>query len=667
MLGCKLQGIGCESSQRITNGRSWASLPVPCRTLRRTDAVLKSTVSVADVRSLDSESPASHLRPSTRDFWSSASETLPSSATSSPGPPASTANGAVVRLLRASQAADIQKLSAEISRLVTELDTELNSFLASANPTMLPQQQKERQQQKPHVQPQPTSSFQPHVESLRIAAATAGAQRRPPGNGSGGATASAFDPLALASTSPPVNRHTGLQLLSLSRPAAGLVDAAIGSVAGAGSRAERRRQNWRRGAAAMAASMTPDHEPKFKANGTGSISILMGSFSKDHILSAEEEQLLAAAAQDFMQLSGLRRVLTTVLRRPPSMAEMAKSLHCDEASLRVRLDCGNRARTLLAQKNYRLVVNIAKRLARPASAAGGSLSGAGSSSAPVGDGGVSLDDAITVGMEALMYAIRKFKPEAGYRLSTYATWWIRLHVSRLVQAQTGVISLPVYQRANLDRLRAVRAQLRSKLPPGVAPSIQELAEAAGMYPSQVAQLEAIERAFTGGTRSFEAPLADGEGERGLTVEDLVAQDNDAELPLASASSLFLDSEDFAASASFSSTVEGLLSSLDRRESELLRRQYGLDDEVEMEPGEESEEGNSEEVATATEVGKAGAASGAQRLKLGRKRRTSVAQALEKLRLLAGEDSHLAEWLQLDSAKASYATRAAAGYAKKSKG
>ncbi|GIL86964.1 hypothetical protein Vretifemale_15163 [Volvox reticuliferus] len=208
---------------------------------------------------------------------------------------------------------------------------ELNSFLASANPTMLPQQQKERQQQKPHVQPQPTSSFQPHVESLRIAAATAGAQRRPPGNGSGGATASAFDPLALASTSPPVNRHTGLQLLSLSRPAAGLVDAAIGSVAGAGSRAERRRQNWRRGAAAMAASMTPDHEPKFKANGTGSISILMGSFSKDHILSAEEEQLLAAAAQDFMQLSGLRRVLTTVLRRPPSMAEMAKSLHCDEA------------------------------------------------------------------------------------------------------------------------------------------------------------------------------------------------------------------------------------------------------------------------------------------------------------------------------------------------
>ncbi|GLI69208.1 hypothetical protein VaNZ11_013781 [Volvox africanus] len=366
-----------------------------------------------------------------------------------------------------------------------------------------------------------------------------------------------------------------------------------------------------------------------------------------------------------MQLSGLRRVLTTLLRRPPSMVEMAKSLHCDEAALRVRLDCGNRARTLLAQKNYRLVVNIAKRLVRPASAAGNGLSGSSGSggiSAAVGDGGVSLDDAITVGMEALMYAIRKFKPEAGYRLSTYATWWIRLHVSRLVQAQTGVISLPVYQRANLDRLRAVRALLRSKLPPGVVPSIQQLAEAAGMYPSQVAQLEAIERAFTGGTRSFEAPLADGEGERGFTVEDLVAQNTDAELPLASTSSLFLDSEDFAASASLSSTVEGLLASLDRRESELLRKQYGFDDEMEGESG--GEDGS--EVA-ATEFGKAGPAPGMQRLKLGRKRRTSVAQALEKLRLLAGEDSPLAEWLQLESAKASYATRSAAGYSKKSKG
>ncbi|GIL42585.1 hypothetical protein Vafri_547, partial [Volvox africanus] len=663
MLACKLQGTGCLCHQRINSARSWASIPRPCRTLRRTGAVLKAMMSVTDVLTLDSEPPATHLRPPIRDLWSSVPDTLPSSTTSFAGPSASSTNGAVAHLLRASTAAGILELSAEISRLVKELDTELNDFLASAS--TLPQPHQGKQQQKISLQPQPTPSSRPQVESLRIPA-TANAQQSFLGNGRGGAIATAFDPLALASTSPLANGHTGLQLLSLSRPAVGLTDAATGAVAGAGSRAERRRQNWRRGTDATAASMAPDHEAKFKANGTGSISILMGSFSKDHILSTEEEQLLAAAAQDFMQLSGLRRVLTTVLRRPPSMVEMAKSLHCDEAALRVRLDCGNRARTLLAQKNYRLVVNIAKRLVRPASAAGSGLSGgsggSGGISAAVGDGGVSLDDAITVGMEALMYAIRKFKPETGYRLSTYATWWIRLHVSRLVQAQTGVISLPVYQRANLDRLRAVRAQLRSKLPPGIAPSIQQLAEAAGMYPSQVAQLEAIERAFTGGTRSFEAPLADGEGEDGFTVEDLVAQDTDAELPLASASSLFLDSEDFAASASLSSTVDGLLASLDQRESELLRKQYGLDGEMEGEPG-----GKDGSEVAATEFGKAGPAPGTQRLKLGRKRRTSVAQALEKLRLLAGEDSPLAEWLQLDSAKASYATRSAAGYSKKSKG
>lgn len=106
-------------------------------------------------------------------------------------------------------------------------------------------------------------------------------------------------------------------------------------------------------------------------------------------------------------------------------------------ALRVRIDCGSRARTLLAQKNYRLVVSIAKRLVRPAGAMGGSAGAGGAGMSSVT--GACLDDAITVGMEALLIAIRKFKPEAGFRLSTYATWWIRLHVSNLVNAQAGVI------------------------------------------------------------------------------------------------------------------------------------------------------------------------------------------------------------------------------------
>jgi hypothetical protein len=53
------------------------------------------------------------------------------------------------------------------------------------------------------------------------------------------------------------------------------------------------------------------------------------------------------------------------------------------------------------------------------------------------------------------------------------------------------------------------------------------------------------------------------------------QDVDSETTVRMGSSLMLDSEDFAASASLSAAIEGLLSSLDSNEAELLRSKYGL--------------------------------------------------------------------------------------------
>ncbi|GFR40807.1 hypothetical protein Agub_g1426, partial [Astrephomene gubernaculifera] len=150
-------------------------------------------------------------------------------------------------------------------------------------------------------------------------------------------------------------------------PAGGGVGLGLGLEAGSGRRvAQRRRQNWRRTAVAAteAADAAAAAEPKYKTSGRDSMAMLLGTFSKDRMLTAEEEQRLAAAAQDFMQLRELRNVLQRLLRRQPTLGEMAETLRCEEETLSARLEAGNHARSVLAQKNYRLVVALARRAAR---------------------------------------------------------------------------------------------------------------------------------------------------------------------------------------------------------------------------------------------------------------------------------------------------------------
>lgn len=57
--------------------------------------------------------------------------------------------------------------------------------------------------------------------------------------------------------------------------------------------------------------------------------VLQG-FQRDSLLNPAEEQQLASAAQDFMELQALQSIMTSLLRRPPRLAELAEAIHCDE-------------------------------------------------------------------------------------------------------------------------------------------------------------------------------------------------------------------------------------------------------------------------------------------------------------------------------------------------
>lgn len=95
------------------------------------------------------------------------------------------------------------------------------------------------------------------------------------------------------------------------------------------------------------------------------------------------------------------------------------------------------AREILITHNLRLVVYIAKRyLGR----------------------GLPLLDLVEEGNLGLMHALEKFDPDRGFRLSTYATWWVRQSVDRALMNHSRTIRLPVHVVKELNRcLRAKRA------------------------------------------------------------------------------------------------------------------------------------------------------------------------------------------------------------------
>jgi RNA polymerase primary sigma factor len=169
----------------------------------------------------------------------------------------------------------------------------------------------------------------------------------------------------------------------------------------------------------------------------------------------------------------------------------------EERELARRKDEGDEAaKRRLIESNLRLVMSITRNYTKA---------------------GVPLLDLIQEGNLGLIRAVEKFDWRMGYKLSTYATWWIRQSVTRALADQGRTIRLPVHVAEQVRRVQRSRRQLAQKL--NRDPTFAELASDSGFPESRVRRLlELVED-----TISLETPVGDGESLYGDLIEDLGAE------------------------------------------------------------------------------------------------------------------------------------------------
>ncbi len=130
---------------------------------------------------------------------------------------------------------------------------------------------------------------------------------------------------------------------------------------------------------------------------------------------------------------------------------------------------------------------------------------------------VSLLDLIQEGNVGLMQAVRKFDPEKGVRLASYATWWIRAYILKYLLNNWHIVKTLTTQQQKLlfFKLRKEKERLRVL---GFDPTPELLAENLHTTEEQVLKVEKLLQVQD---VSLDAPLFD---EDGVALIDTLAGD-----------------------------------------------------------------------------------------------------------------------------------------------
>lgn len=257
--------------------------------------------------------------------------------------------------------------------------------------------------------------------------------------------------------------------------------------------------------------------------GRDSVSLYLEDIARMPLLSADLEVELSKSIE------------AALLARSILSGNSENTLGATEAELTWLADQGDQAYSRFIESNLRLVVSIARKY--------------GHSQMP-------MLDLIQEGNAGLMRAVEKFDFTKGYKFSTYATWWVRQAITRGISQQSRLIRIPVHVTEEINQLNRARRELEKTLGHDAEPD--DLAAELGIDIERVMELLEWDKDHT----SLDKPLDEsGETTFGDMIGDMIVPSSDETI---------MDGET-------REQLGELISQLDSRLADIIRRRYGLSD------------------------------------------------------------------------------------------
>jgi len=167
---------------------------------------------------------------------------------------------------------------------------------------------------------------------------------------------------------------------------------------------------------------------------------------------------------------------------------------------------------------------------------------------------VQMEDIMAEGIQGLVVALDKFDYTRGIKLSTYAAWWIRQRIQRLIGKMSGAVAVPHDVSQGKRKEGQVRSELRVEF--GRNPTDEEVSTALGQDRNLTNRVKFAPTS----SLSLDEPLND---ETDSTLADLMTAEEEL-------------NQSYREDGSLSDDIGVALSFLDQRERKVLSMRFGME-------------------------------------------------------------------------------------------